>query len=218
MKIFIDSAEVEKIRKFAQLGLVDGVTTNPTLILKAGKNQEEVIKQICEIVKGPVSAEGIADKAEDIVKEGEIFSSWAPNVVVKVALTLEGLKAVKMLSEIGIRTNVTLVFSANQALLAAKAGADFVSPFVGRLEDNGENGIAVVKDILQIYKNYGFSTQVIVASVRNENHVLEAAKIGAHIATVPPQVLENMFKHKLTDAGIKKFKEDWEAAKKLNIQ
>jgi transaldolase len=217
MKIFIDSADVEKIRKFAQLGLVDGVTTNPTLILKAGKNQEEVIKQICEIVKGPVSAEGIADKAEDIVKEGEIFSSWAPNVVVKVALTLEGLKAVRMLSEIGIRTNVTLVFSANQALLVAKAGADFVSPFVGRLEDNGENGIAVVKDILQIYKNYGFSTQVIVASVRNENHVLEAAKIGAHIATVPPQVLENMFKHKLTDAGIKKFKEDWEAAKKLNI-
>jgi len=214
MKIFLDTAEADKIKKYAEMGMVDGVTTNPTLILKSGRRQEDVTREICGYVSGPVSAEGNADKAEDIVKEGEVFASWAKNVVVKVAMTPEGLKAVRILSKKGIKTNVTLVFSPAQALLAAKAGATYVSPFVGRLDDIGEDGMAIIPKIMQIFKNYGYKTQVIVASVRSVSHVVRAAEAGADIATVPVKVMDEMFAHKLTDAGIKRFKDDWAAAQK----
>ncbi|MEM4633640.1 MAG: fructose-6-phosphate aldolase [Candidatus Anstonellaceae archaeon] len=212
MKIFLDTAEVDKIKRFADAEMVDGITTNPTLILKSGRKQKEVIQEICKIVSGPVSVEGVQETAEGMVKDGEEFASWAKNVVVKIPMTEEGIKAVRILSKKGIKTNVTLVFSPSQALIVAKAGATFVSPFVGRLDDIGQDGMQLIRQIMQIYRNYGFSTEVIVASVRSEKHVVQAAEAGAHIATVPPQVLENMFRHQLTDAGIKKFKEDWEAA------
>jgi len=215
MKIFLDTAETAMIKKYAGMGMVDGVTTNPTLILKSGRKQEEVTREICKLVDGPVSAEGNEDKAEGIVKEGEVFASWAANVVVKVPMTQEGLKAVRALSKKGIKTNVTLVFSPAQALLAAKAGATYVSPFVGRLDDIGEDGMAIIPRIMKIFRNYGYKTQVIVASVRSVEHVVRAAEAGADIATVPVKVMDEMFAHKLTDAGIKKFKDDWEAAKKI---
>jgi transaldolase len=214
MKIFLDTADAEKIRKYAEMGMADGVTTNPTLILRSGRRQEEVTREICALVAGPVSAEGAEEKAEGMVKEGEIFASWAKNVVVKVPMTQEGLKAVRILSKKGIKTNVTLVFTPAQALLAAKAGATFVSPFVGRLDDIGEDGMAIIPRIMQIFRNYGYKTQVIVASVRSVAHVVRAAEAGADIATVPANVMDEMFLHKLTDAGIEKFKKDWEAAKK----
>lgn len=214
MKIFLDSADVEKIRRFAAVGMVDGITTNPTIILKSGRKQEEVVKEICGIVDGPVSVEGVEEKADGMAKDGEKFSSWAKNVVVKVPMTEEGLKAVGVLSKKGIRTNVTLVFSPAQALLAAKAGASFVSPFLGRLDDVGEEGMDLVRQISLIYKTYGFKTQIIAASVRSPLHVVQAALVGCDIATVPPDVLEKMFRHGFTDAGIKKFYEDYEAAAK----
>lgn len=213
MKIFLDTAEIGKIKRFAASGMVDGVTTNPSLILKSGRQQKEVIKEICSVVDGPVSAEGVGEKADDIVKEGEEFAKWAKNVVVKVPMTEEGLKAVRILSQKKIRTNVTLVFSPAQALLAAKAGANYVSPFIGRLDDVGQDGMDVVRQIVAIYKIYGFKTEVIVASVRHPLHVVQAALCGADIATVPADVLEKMFKHGFTDAGIKKFKEDYAATK-----
>ncbi|MFA6907512.1 MAG: fructose-6-phosphate aldolase [Candidatus Micrarchaeia archaeon] len=214
MKIFLDTADAAKIREYAGMGMVDGVTTNPSLILKSGRKQEDVTKEICKIVDGPVSAEGNCERADDIVKEGEVFASWAKNVVVKVPMTPEGLKAVRQLSKKGIKTNVTLVFTPAQALLVAKAGATYVSPFVGRLDDIGEDGMALVEEIMRIYRNYSYRTQVIVASVRSSAHVARAAAAGADIATVPVGIMEGMFAHKLTDAGIKKFHEDWEAAKK----
>ena len=214
MKIFLDTAEAEKIRRFAAIGMVDGITTNPTLILKSGREHKEAIKEICRIVDGPVSAEGVEEKAEGMVKDGEEFASWAKNVVVKVPMTEEGLKAVRMLSKKGIKTNVTLVFSAPQALLVAKAGATYVSPFLGRLDDVGEDGMELVRQIAAIYKNYGFKTQILAASVRSPLHVVQAALAGADIATIPPEVLEKCFKHGFTDAGIKKFKEDFDAAKR----
>ena len=214
MKIFLDTADAAKIKKYAEMGMVDGVTTNPTLILKSGRRQEDVTKEICKMVDGPVSAEGNAEKAEDIAKEGEVFASWAKNVVVKVPMTPEGLKAVRVLSKKGIKTNVTLVFTSAQALLVAKAGATYVSPFVGRLDDIGEDGMALIEEIMRMYKNYGFKTQVIVASVRSSAHVVRAAAAGADIATVPVNIMDEMFTHKLTDAGIRKFHDDWEAAKK----
>lgn len=214
MKLFLDTAEVEKIRKFAEMGLVDGITTNPTIILKSGRKQEEVIREICGIVEGPVSVEGVEEKAEGMARDGEMFAKWAKNVVVKLPMTDEGIKAVRQLSKKGIKTNVTLVFTPAQALLAAKAGATFVSPFVGRLDDIGEDGMAIIPQIVQINKNYGYKTQVIVASVRSVAHVVRAAVAGADIATVPPVIMEEMFRHKLTDAGIKKFMGDWEAANK----
>jgi transaldolase len=214
MEIFLDTADVEKIRKYAEMGMVDGITTNPTIILKSGRKQEEVIKEICAIVPGPVSVEGVAEKAEGMVKDGERFASWAKNAVVKLPMTEEGLKAVRQLSKKGIKTNVTLVFSSAQALLAAKAGATFVSPFVGRLDDVKEDGMALIEEIMQIYRNYGYKTRVIVASVRSVAHVVRAAKAGAHIATVPANVMAEMFSHRLTDAGIRKFLEDYETAKK----
>ncbi len=212
MKIFIDSAEVEKIKRFSASGMADGVTTNPTLILKSGRKHKEVIQEICRLVEGPVSVEGVEEKAEGMARDGEEFASWAKNVVVKVPMTEEGLKAVRMLSKKGIRTNVTLVFSAAQALLAAKAGATFVSPFLGRLDDVGEEGMDLVRQIVAIYKNYGFKTQVLAASIRSPLHIVQAALAGADIATVPPDVLEKAYRHGFTDAGIKKFYEDYQAA------
>ncbi len=214
MKIFLDTAETAKIRECAKTGLVDGITTNPTLIAKAGRKQEEAIKEICAIVKGPVSVEGIGERAEEMVRDGKEFAAWSKNVVVKVPMTKEGMIAVKRLREEGVKTNVTLVFSAAQALLAAKAGADYVSPFVGRLDDMGEDGMALIEEILEVYANYEFETQVIVASVRHPMHVVEAAEMGAHCATVPPEVFEKLFLHKMTDDGIKRFMEDWKNTEK----
>ena len=214
MQIFIDSAEVSEIRKAAEAGLCDGVTTNPSLIMKAGRDYNETQKEICSIVKGPVSAEAVSLDADGMVKEGVEFSKIAKNIIIKVPMTVEGMKACQRLTKQGIKVNVTLCFSANQAILAAKSGAFVVSPFVGRLDDAGEVGMDLIKDIKLIYDNYKFKTQILVASVRNTNHVLESAKIGADIATVPYSVFEQMFKHSLTDAWIKKFLEDWEKVPK----
>jgi transaldolase len=209
MKFFMDTADVEAIKRVVELGLCEGVTTNPSLIMKSGKDQKSVIKEIAKIVKGPISVEGISDDAAGMVKEAEEFSKWAPNVVVKIPMTKEGLKAVRSLSEKGIKTNVTLVFSASQALLAAKAGAAYVSPFVGRLDDVSEDGMRLVRDIMMVFCAYDFKTEVIVASIRHPIHVVEAAKLGAHIATMPAEVFEKMFRHPLTDKGIAQFKEDY---------
>ncbi len=214
MQLFIDSADVSEIRRAAQTSMCDGVTTNPTLAAKAGKNYNAVLKEICSIVKGPVSAETVSLNAEGMVKEGIAFSKIAKNIVVKVPMTVEGMKACQRLTKKGIKVNVTLCFSANQSLLAAKSGAYFVSPFVGRLDDIGKIGMDVVREIKQVYDNYKFKTKILVASVRNPIHVLEAAKIGADIATVPYSVFEQLFKHSLTDVGIKKFLEDWEKVPK----
>lgn len=208
MKFFIDSADVEEIKKAAALQMCDGVTTNPTLIMKAGIKQEDAIREIARIISGPISVEAVSDDAEGMVKEGMVFSKWAPNVVIKVPMTKDGLTAVRALAKNGVKCNVTLVFSAAQALLAAKAGAAFVSPFVGRLDDAGQDGMAVVRDIVQMYRNYGFTTEIIVASVRSVKHVEEAAKAGAHIATIPPKVYEEMWRHALTDKGIEIFRQD----------
>ena len=214
MQIFLDTAILDEIKKGANTGLVDGCTTNPSLAAKAGKDYNEVLKEICSIIKGPVSAETVSTDAEGMVREGIEFSKIAKNIIVKVPMTAEGMKACQRLTKKGIKVNVTLVFSANQALLAAKSGAFIVSPFVGRLDDIGEVGMNLIKDIKQIYINYKFTTQILVASVRNPIHVLEAARIGAEIATVPYSVFEQLFKHTLTDAGIKKFLEDWEKVPK----
>ncbi|MBU0661828.1 MAG: fructose-6-phosphate aldolase [Candidatus Diapherotrites archaeon] len=213
MEIFVDTAEVEEVRKAAEWGLADGVTTNPTLVARAGRNFAEVVKEICGIVNGPVSAEVVSEDSEGMVKEAMGLVKIHKNVIIKVPMTAEGMKAVRALKKKGVRTNVTLVFSANQALIAAKAGADYVSPFVGRLDDKGEKGMDVIDEILEVYGNYGFKTKVIVASVRSAEHVKEAALLGADVATVPFKVLEEMFRHELTDAGIKKFLEDWETVK-----
>ena len=214
MQIFIDSAEVSEIKKAADVNLCDGVTTNPTLIAKAGRDYNEALKEICSIIKGPVSAETISSEANGMVREGIAFSKIAKNIVVKVPMTVEGMKACQRLANQGIKVNVTLCFSANQALLAAKSKAFIVSPFVGRLDDIGEVGMNLIKDIRQIYDNYEFKTQILVASVRNPIHVLESAKIGADIATMPYSVFEQLFRHSLTDVGIKKFLEDWEKVPK----
>ncbi len=214
MQIFLDTADTSEVRKGAETGLISGCTTNPSLAAKAGKNYNEVLKEICSIVKGPVSAETVSLDANGMVKEGIAFSKIAKNIVVKVPMTVEGMKACQRLTKQGIKVNVTLCFSANQALLAAKSGAFFVSPFVGRLDDIGKIGMDVVREIKQVYDNYKFKTQILVASVRNPIHVLDAAKIGADIATVPYSVFEQLFKHSLTDAGIKKFLEDWEKVPK----
>ena len=214
MQLFIDSAEISEIKKAAEVNLCDGVTTNPTLAAKAGRDYNEVLKEICSIIKGPVSAETVSLDAEGMIKEGIVFSKIAKNIVVKVPMTVEGMKACQKLTKQGIKVNVTLCFSANQALLAAKSGGFFVSPFVGRLDDIGEVGMNLIKEIKQIYDNYKFKTQILVASIRNPIHVLDAAKIGADIATIPYSVFEQLFKHSLTDVGIKKFLEDWEKVPK----
>ncbi|XRP97749.1 fructose-6-phosphate aldolase [Methanocaldococcus sp. 16A] len=210
MKFFLDTANVEEIKKYAELGLVDGVTTNPTLVAKEGRDFYEVVKEICEIVDGPVSAEVISTDAEGMVKEARELAKIADNIVIKIPMTKDGMKAVKILSAEGIKTNVTLVFSPLQALLAAKAGATYVSPFVGRLDDIGHVGMKLIEDVVKIYKNYDIKTEVIVASVRHPWHVLEAAKIGADIATIPPAVMDKLFNHPLTDIGLERFLKDWD--------
>lgn len=214
MKLFIDTANVAEIREAAGWGIIDGVTTNPSLIAKEGRDFVEVVREICSIVDGPVSAEVISQDAEGMLREAEPLLGIHKNITIKIPMTTEGLKAVKALSSKGAMTNVTLIFSANQALLAAKAGASFISPFVGRLDDISAEGMDLIADIIQIYKNYDIKTQVIVASVRNPVHVLESARIGAHIATVPFGVLKQLAAHPLTDIGIKRFLDDWAKAKK----
>lgn len=213
MLIFLDTANLDEIKQGVEWGIVDGVTTNPTLIAKEGVNFETRIKEICEIVQGPVSAEVISLKFEEMVEEARKLASIDEHVVVKIPMTPDGIKAVKVLSAEGIKTNVTLVFSPNQALIAAKAGATYVSPFIGRIDDNGNDGVRLLEEIMQIYANYGFDTQVIAASVRHPMHVVQAAMIGVDIATVPFDVLKKMFMHPLTDIGIKRFLEDWEKYK-----
>ena len=210
MKFFIDSAEIAEIKEMAAYGLVDGVTTNPSLIAKSGRDFKEVIAEICAIVEGPVSAEVAATDYANMVREGEILSKIAKNVCVKLPLTLDGIKACKYFSDKGIKTNVTLCFSAAQAILAAKAGATFVSPFVGRLDDIGQDGLSLIEEICQIYANYeDFNTQVLVASVRNPIHITQSAQMGAHVATMPAKVLKQLASHPLTDKGLETFVKDW---------
>ncbi len=208
MKFFIDTAKIEEIKAALDMGLVDGVTTNPTLISKTGKPAFEVLEEICKLVSGPVSAEVLALDYKGMVAQAQELAKIADNIVIKIPMTVEGLKAVRTLKEKNIKTNVTLVFSPSQALLAAKAGADFVSPFVGRLDDISHYGMDLIRDIVTIFSNYTFQTQIIVASIRHPLHVVEAALLGAHIATIPFNVIEKLSKHPLTDVGIKRFLED----------
>ncbi len=214
MKFFIDTAEIEEIKAANLRGWVDGVTTNPSLIAKSGRPFFEVIRDICREVKGPVSAEVLSLDADGMLKEAEELAKIASNVVVKIPMTEQGLIAVRQLTARGIKTNVTLVFSAVQALLVAKAGATIVSPFVGRLDDIGQNGLELISDIIQIYNQYGFKTEVLVASVRHPVHILESAKMGAHIATIPYKVMQQFCLHPLTDKGLKLFIDDWNKANK----
>jgi len=210
MKFFIDSAEIQEIREAHSLGLVDGVTTNPSLIAKTGRGFSEVVGEICSLVAGPVSLETVSRDAAGMAREGEDLARYGKNVVVKVPLTTEGLKAVRLLGERGIKTNVTLCFSPVQALLAAKAGAAYVSPFVGRLDDISQSGMEVIGQIVKIYANYKFTTEVLVASIRHPIHVLTAALMGAHVATIPFAVIKQLAQHPLTDIGVDKFLKDWE--------
>ena len=210
MKFFADTAEIDEIKDLAATGLLDGVTTNPSLIAKSGRDFMEVTKEICGITGGPVSAEVVALDHPTMMKEAEVLRKIADNVCIKVPLTVDGLKTCKALTEDGTMVNVTLCFSANQALLAAKAGATFVSPFVGRHDDNGFDGMDLISDIRLIYDNYAFETEILVASVRHVTHVLESAKIGADVMTAPPKVIHALFKHVLTDKGIEGFLKDWE--------
>ena len=214
MKFFIDTANIEEIKKAWGLGVIDGVTTNPSLVSKEGKDPVALLREICSIVNGPVSAEAVTMTADEMVREGKALAKIHKNIVVKIPMIEEGLRAVKKLSGMGIKTNVTLVFSPSQALLAAKAGATYVSPFVGRLDDISHVGMEIVSDIMEIYENYMFNTEVIVASVRNPLHVVEAARMGAHIATIPYSVIIQLIKHPLTDIGIQKFLKDWEKVPK----
>jgi len=211
MKFFVDTADIDAIRELAETGLIDGVTTNPSLVAKEkGQSFEDLIEIIASTVKGPVSAEVIAMNAGDMILEGRRLASIADNIAVKVPLTMEGLKACAALSGRDIMVNVTLCFSANQALLAAKAGASFISPFIGRLDDIGEDGMSLIEDIRIIYDNYGFDTEILAASIRSEEHVKNAALAGADVATVPPQILHELVKHPLTDKGLDAFLKDWE--------
>ena len=210
MKFFIDTANIEEIKKAHALGMVDGVTTNPSLIAKENRPFEELLREICELVDGPVNGEAVSLDAEGMVEEGRKLAAFHPNIVVKIPMTTEGLKAVKILTSEKIRTNVTLIFSSMQALMAAKAGASYVSPFVGRLDDISQVGMDLVSDIMNIYGNYGYETEVIVASIRNPIHVVEAALMGADIATIPFNVIAQLAKHPLTDSGMEKFLADWE--------
>jgi transaldolase len=209
MKFFIDTANIEEIKKANDLGLLDGVTTNPTLVSREGREFKELLKEICSIVDGPVNAEVVSTDAEGMLKEARELVTLAENIVVKIPLIKEGLKAVKILSAEGIRTNVTLCFSPIQALMAAKAGASYISPFVGRLDDISHRGMELVEQIVTIYDNYGFNTEVIVASIRNPVHVLDAALMGADISTVPYKVMEQLIKHPLTNIGLESFLADW---------
>ena len=216
MKIFLDTASVASIRHYSEMGMVDGITTNPTLLSKEGGDPEEIIREIIKLVQGPVSLEVISTEINQIMEEAYILQRYGSNVVIKVPMIPDGLKAVKKLKEEGIETNVTLVFSANQALLAAKAGASYVSPFIGRLDDIGAEGMSLIRDINQIFKNYQYNTKILVASIRHPIHVIEAAKVGADVVTLPPDILGKMFLHPLTDKGLKTFISDWENLKKTN--
>lgn len=216
MKFFLDTANVDEIREADALGLVDGITTNPSLLAKEAAPNREILEQICALVSGPVSAEVVSTDSEGMVREGRDLAKIAPNIVVKCPLIAEGLKAVRILKEEdGIRSNVTLCFSVPQAIFAAKAGAYIVSPFVGRLDDIGADGMALIRDIRQVYRNYDFATEVLVASIRNPLHVIEAARIGADIATIPAKLYKSLLKHPLTDSGLERFLEDYRKAQKI---
>ncbi|RZA01979.1 MAG: fructose-6-phosphate aldolase [Proteobacteria bacterium] len=214
MKFFIDTADTNEIRQAADMGIIDGVTTNPSLIAKSGKDFHAVIKEICEIVDGPISAEVVALDAAGMLKEGRELAAFHKNIVVKVPLTEDGLKATKQFTKEGIRTNVTLCFSATQALLAAKAGASYISPFIGRLDDVSQDGMVLIREIRQIYDNYDFKTEILAASIRHPLHVRDAALVGADVSTCPLKILQMLVKHPLTDAGLKSFLADWEKRKK----
>ena len=217
MKLFVDTGNVQDIQALADIGIIDGVTTNPSLLAKERGDYRKILKQICQIVKGPVSGEVVATDYAGMLREGRDLASIDEHIVVKVPLTRDGIKACKTLSGEGTHVNVTLCFSATQALLAAKAGASYISPFVGRLDDISTTGMNLVREIVDIYDNYEFTTEVLVASVRNPIHIVEAARIGADVATCPPAVIEQCFKHPLTDVGLKKFLEDWEKAQAAKV-
>jgi transaldolase len=213
MKLFVDTGRVEEVRKAAEWGIVDGVTTNPSLIAQAGRGFKETVLEICSILpNGSISAEVVGTTVEDILREGREIASWSPNIVVKVPMTPAGIAATRQLTREGIRVNMTLVFSPTQALLAAKAGATYISVFVGRVDDVSSEGMRTIKDAVQIVENYGFDSEVLVASIRHPMHVVEAARLGAHIATMPFKVMEQLFQHPLTDIGLKRFLEDWNKA------
>ncbi len=215
MKFFLDTADINDIEKYASWGIVDGVTTNPSLIAKEGVDLETRIKEIAKIVDGPISAEVISTEAEGMIEEGRKAAKWHKNIFVKVPMTSEGLKAVKVFSAEGIRTNVTLVFSVSQALMAAKAGATLVSPFVGRLDDISEDGMQLIADIVHVYNVYGFETEVLSASIRHPKHVVDSMMVGADIATIPPKIFDQLVKHPLTDKGLAAFLADWEKVKDI---
>ncbi len=215
MKFFLDSANLEAIKKYNDWGMVDGVTTNPTIIAKEGVSLEKRIKEIAAIVDGPISSEVIALDSKDMISEGKKYAKWHKNVYVKVPMTPEGLKAVKAFNSEGIKTNVTLVFSSSQALMAAKAGADLISPFVGRLDDISEDGMGLIAEIKDIFVNYDFKSEILAASIRHPLHVVESARMGADIATMPPEIMEKLVKHPLTDIGLENFLKDWEKVKNL---
>lgn len=214
MKIFLDTASIESIKKFVDMGIVDGITTNPTLISREKGHPEDIMREIVKIVKGPVNLEVVATNSEEMIEEGLRLKKFGENVVVKIPMTADGLMAVKKLAQNKIKTNVTLIFSSNQALLAAKAGASYVSPFIGRLDDAGQEGMTVIKEIVQIFRNYAYPAEVLVASVRHPIHVIEAGILGAHIVTLPPDILGKMLTHPLTDKGLDLFLSDWEKVKK----
>ena len=214
MKIFLDTANIDSIKKFVDLGIVDGITTNPSLLLKENKDPIDAMKRIVKLVDGPVSLEVVATEYDNIMEESLKLANYGDNVVVKIPMNSAGLKAINSLSKRNIKTNVTLIFSANQALLAAKAGATYVSPFIGRLDDIGHDGLTVISDIVQIFSNYDITTQVLVASIRHPIHVIESAKLGADVVTLPPEILQKMIHHTLTDKGLDIFLADWEKLKK----
>lgn len=214
MKIFIDTANIKEIREAASMGVLDGVTTNPTILSREKGDYRDILKEICSIVKGPISAEVVSNDPPGMLREAKELAKIASNITIKVPITTEGLKAVKLIRAEGIMTNVTLVFSSPQALLAAKAGTNFVSPFIGRIDDTSHQGMDLVREIVTIFRNYQFSTEVIVASIRHPLHVVEAALVGAHIATIPFKVIAKLVKHPLTDVGMEKFLADWEKVKK----
>jgi len=214
MKIFLDTANLESIKKYNDIGAVDGITTNPTLLSREKEHPEEIMREITRIIKGPVNLEVVGITTDVMLEEAHRLITFGNNVVVKIPMTPEGLKAVKILNNEGIKTNVTLIFSSNQALLATKAGASYVSPFIGRLDDAGHNGMEVIREIVRIFDNYQFTTEVLVASIRHPVHVVEAAKIGAHVVTLPPEILGKMMSHPLSDKGLESFLHDWENVKK----
>ena len=216
MKIFLDTANIDSIKKYNDMGLVDGVTTNPTLLSKEKGNPASIMREIVRIVQGPVSLEVVGTTYDSMIEEAHRLKKYGRNVIVKIPMVPDGLKAVKKLKEEGIETNVTLIFSANQAVLAAKTGASYVSPFIGRLDDAGQDGMTLIREIVQIFANYKFDTNVLVASIRHPMHVVEAGKIGAHVVTLPPDILGKMMSHPLTDKGLASFLSDWEKVKKEN--